>query len=235
MYDMRFKKSENIARNTLEIGYDPDDVTILDNYLAGRHRDCFTLFDAKSKTGLGCCTEPLLDEYVQEGILREPKARHLCPEHDIGLAIINDTEGKCIDCGKTYLLDDCRSEMVYERLVTPDTWSSGEPATTSVSADKEHTPWWKSDTFKIAVFSAVATAILGFLGIAVTVFLHFNPVSPPTTNLSSLPVTIHVTLSQSPTSTATATIISSPTPGTKPSLASETTVQSSNPSLTQSD
>ncbi len=223
MYDMHFKKSENIARKQLEIGCDPDDVTILDKYLAGRHRKCFTLFDAKSKTGLGNYTEPLLNKFVQEEILREPKARHLCPVHAISLKIINDIEGKCIDCNGTHLLSDCETEDLYERLVTPDTWSNGDPVMTSISAVKEHTQWWKSDTFKIAAFTATVDAIVGILSIAVSVLLHFNPVSPPTPVSNSLPATVKVTPSPNPTITATATIMNSPTPGSVPNVAAEKT------------
>ena len=172
MYDMRFKKSENIARNALEIGCDPDDVRILDDYLAGRQRKSFTLFDAKSKTGLGYCTEPLLNEYVQEGILRGPKERHLCPVHDISLEIINHIEGICIDCNDKHLLSDCETEMVYERIITPETWSNSEATTLNILADTTEAPWWKDkkwlveQSFKLLAFIiGLATCLLSAFGL----------------------------------------------------------------------
>jgi len=180
---MHFKKSEKIARLALEIGCDPEDVETLDEYLAYPHREYFTLFDTKSKTGLGDCTEPLLDMYVEERILREPQARHLCPEHDIGLDAISDIKGKCIDCGKTYLLDDCESEMLYKRISTPETWSTSEVATISISADKTETPlrhdkkWLVEQTFKVLMFLiALGTCLLT----AFSLFLqHQNQISQP--------------------------------------------------------
>ncbi len=217
---MYFKKSEDIARNAHLIRCDIDDVTKLDEYLARRNLYCFTLFDVKSNTGLGDCVELLLNVYVRENILREPKARSLCPVHDIGLEIINAKEGKCIDCDDTHLLSDCETEMVYERIGTPATWSNVEPTTTSILDDKTETTWWKSVPFKIACFSVVATAFVGVLNIAVTVFLHFSPVSPPTPVLNSLTATIYIT-PPSPTSFATATIVSSLTPNAEPSFISE--------------
>ncbi len=183
MYDMYFKKSEDIARNAHLIGCNIDVVEKLDEYLARRNRDCFTLFDAKSKTGLGCCTEPLLNEYVQEGILREPKARHLCPVHGIGLEIISANEAKCIDCDDTHLLDECETEMLYERIQDPVTWSNCEAATISISTDKTETLWWKDKKWLVEQSFKVLAFIIGLGTCLLTAFglylQHQNHISQP--------------------------------------------------------
>lgn len=205
---MYFKKSENIARHALEIGCVPDDVRILDDYLAGRHRKSFTLFDAESKTGLGCCTEPLLNEYVQEGILREPKARHLCPLHTISLEIISADEGKCIDCDDIHLLSDCEKEMVYERIKPPDNSPvpAGTTQITHPTVTEEQQSFLQRVTsfiFENAVFIFRALLIAGLS--AWLIPRIFSPSEQPTTTplTSSNPVT---PITASPTAAVSATI-----------------------------
>ena len=162
---MYFKKSENIARSAHLIGCDIDDVTKLDEYLARRNSYCFTLFDAKSNTGLGYCPELLLNEYVQEGILREPQARYLCPVHKIGLGINNAKEGKCIDCNDTHLLNDCETEMVYERLEDPEEWPPSDRTILIPPPAKRDPPLLKDRTLHIGIVLVLVSAIVGwFIG-----------------------------------------------------------------------
>ena len=204
---MHYKKSEDIARNAHLFECDIDDVTILDEYLARRDRNCFSLFDAKSKTGLGDCTEPLLNDFVQDGILREPKARHLCPVHDISLEIVNDNEGRCIDCDDTHLLDDCETEMLYERISTPETWSNSESVTSSVSSHKSETPFWKDKKW-------IAERIgIPIILIVAGVIIRGALASPPaTTDPIELPTrTVLVEVSSAPANTATPTVDIAPT------------------------
>ncbi len=215
---MYFKKSEDIARNAYVIGCGIEDIKKLDEYLAQRNRRYFSLFDVKSNTDIGNCAEPILNQYVKAGVLSKPQERYLCPIHDTDLEIVNINEGKCIDCNATHLLDDCETEMVYERRSKPNTWLNGEAVTTSNLAGKEHTPWWKRDTFKITCFAATLPAILS---IVVPVFLPFNPVSPPIPDSRNLPVTIYVTPSPNPTSTEKATSINFQTPSSKHNLTAE--------------
>ena len=195
---MHFKKSADIARNAHLFEFDIDDVTKLDEYLARRNVFCFTLFDAKTNTGLGSCAEPLLNEFVQVGILREPKARHLCPVHEIDLEIVNANEGKCFDCDATHLLDDCETEVVYERIATPETWSTGEVSTFQSPDHQREPPLWKDRRLHIALIPALIIA-------AVALFTHFHSVkypSPP--KLATPTLTTPTTIKQvEPSSTLT--------------------------------
>lgn len=163
MSDMRYKKSEDIARNAHLIGCTIDDVNRLDEYLAGLNHVYFTLFDVKSNTGIGDRAELLLKEYVKKRILREPRARYLCPEHEISLAIVNATEGKCIDCSDTHLLSDCDMEMVYERMEDPEEWASSDRSTVISPPAKREPPIWRDRSLRIGIILVVISAFLGWI------------------------------------------------------------------------
>lgn len=183
---MYFEKSENIARKAQDNEYAIEDVEKLDEYLAHPNHTQFTLYDVKSNTRLGDNAERIVREYVRAGILSEPKKRHLCPVHDIVLEVVNLHSGQCIDCENAYLLADCPTETVFARLENPDKWPPTDSNISILQPEKPDIPWWRSDRFKIACFTVAVASLLGLCNILITVYLHFNPASPPVPLSTSL-------------------------------------------------
>ena len=161
---MYFKKSEDIARKALETGLDIGDVRKVDAFLARRNLERFTLFSAASNTGLGNRSERMLNQYTQKGILGAPKPRYLCPVHSHDLKTVNDHEGRCVDCGKTYLVEECEREMVYERLQDPCRWSDAQSESSYAPPSTRERSFLKDRRLHIAVFAGILSALIIVIG-----------------------------------------------------------------------
>ena len=114
---MYFKISDDIRRNS---SFDIEDIRKLDEYLARPNRKQFDLFSVESHTGLRSSAKPLLAEYIKRKVVSGPTPRYSCPIHDIKLKPVNKQTAKCTDCEALYKLDDCRKEVIYERIKPPD-------------------------------------------------------------------------------------------------------------------
>ena len=159
---MYFNASERIALNTTT---PRSTIEQIDAFLAQPDVKRFEPRQLQEKTHLNMDLSPLLQAYVQEGILKTEES-YLCPEHGISLRVTRKRVGECDDCGKGYPLEDCDRKFIYERVREPD-FPVEKSTTYSIrEINREDKPWWKDSRFIIPL---VATVILGILGLFATV------------------------------------------------------------------
>ena len=203
--ELCFEISNDIRRET---NFDIEEIEKLDKYLASPKRKQFDLFSVESHTGLGSRTKPLLNEYIKRKVISGPTRRYRCPIHEIELKPVNSQSAECTDCEAFYSLEDCREEMIYELIVSPDKLPVPAGTTQIVhSTVNEEQPSIKkrviSFIFENAVFIFRALLIAGLT--AWLIPRIFSPSEQPSTTspTSSSPVP---TITASPTAAVSATI-----------------------------
>ena len=162
---MPFKSSERIFNRS---GFSRDQIESVDRFLSRPHTRLFTLRNAMDNTDVQQDElTRILMVYIDEGILRKTK-RYYCPIHEVSIEVVYWHEGKCVDCGKKYLLKDCETDEVYIRLEEPDNYSDDDVTEPVPTTQQKEAPWWKD---RRLYFALIAPAVF--------LYMHFNPVSNP--------------------------------------------------------
>ena len=166
---MYFETSNDIRRET---DFNVSDIRKIDAYLARPNLKTFTLFSVQSGAELGEIAEPLFGEYVRRRIVCKPYEAYLCPVHRTTLELSKWRKAWCVDCDTEYKKADCTIETRYRRIKNPEQWPPSKGPTIHHPPPVREPPLWKDRRFLIPI-------ILFCLHLPLTLYLHFNPYSPP--------------------------------------------------------